>query len=207
MAPAPRLYPLFLATMASQALLVVLSPTIVAVARELGSPVGAVGQARSITAAVAIVTSAAITRRADVIGVRTLLVAGALVSAVGCAIVAGAPSLATFLAAHALVGVGFACLLSAGFAGVGAFPPERRAWAIGYVAGANALAWIVVNPVVGSLTDAVSWRAAEAAPALLALAALAAAVRMRATARAPRPHPLRTRSWPRGRRGAGSWPS
>ena len=34
-------------------------------------------------------------------------------------------------------------------AGVAAFPPERRAWAIGYVAGANALAWIVINRNLG----------------------------------------------------------
>ena len=66
----------------------------------------------------------------------------------------------------------FACLLSGGFAGVAAFDQEERAWAIGYVAGANALAWIVVNPIVGALTEWVSWRVAEAVPAAIAFAAL-----------------------------------
>lgn len=44
---ARRLLPLVLATMASQALLVVLAPTIVEVGREFGASVGVVGQARS----------------------------------------------------------------------------------------------------------------------------------------------------------------
>ena len=81
--------------------------------------------------------------------------------AAGVAILASlAPTLMLFLAAHLLVGVAFACLLSAGFAGVAAFAPERRPWAIGYVAGASALAWIVVNPIAGAVTEWVSWRVA-----------------------------------------------
>src|SRR5918997_630976 len=94
----PRLAPLVLATMASQALLVVLSPTIVAIGDDLGASVASVGQARSIAAAVAV-----------------------------------SPSLVVFLTAHVLVGLAFACLLSAGFAGAAGFSPERRPWAIGYV--------------------------------------------------------------------------
>jgi predicted MFS family arabinose efflux permease len=167
-----RLAPLVFATMASQALLVVLSPTIVAIGRDLEASVGATGQARSITAGVAIVASAAITPRIDALGVSRLLRLGAILAVAGCAAVAASPTLAVFLAAHTLVGLGFACLLTAGFAGVAAFSQERRAWAIGYVAGANALAWIVVNPVVGLVTDWLSWRAAEAVPAAIALAAL-----------------------------------
>src|SRR5436305_150505 len=49
-----RLVPLALAAMGSQALLVVLSPTIVAVAHRFGTSVGVIGQARSVTAAVAL---------------------------------------------------------------------------------------------------------------------------------------------------------
>jgi predicted MFS family arabinose efflux permease len=170
-----RLPPLVLATMTSQALLVVLSPTLVAIARDLDVSVGLAGQARSITAVVAVATSLAIVPRVEAVGVRRLLAVGAQLALAGCAAVAAAPSIALFLLAHVLVGLGFACLLSAGFAGVAAFPEERRPWAMGHVAGANALAWIIVNPVVGVLTDEVSWRWAEAVPALMALAALAAA--------------------------------
>jgi predicted MFS family arabinose efflux permease len=141
----PKLAPLVLATMASQALLVALSTTIVAISRDLGASVGAVGQARSVAAGVAIVASLAIVGRIDALGVRRLLGFGSGLAIIACAAVALAPTLTLFLAAHVLVGLAFACLLSAGFAGVAAFAPERRPWAIGYVAGANALAWIVVK--------------------------------------------------------------
>ena len=168
----PKLAPLVLATMASQALLVTLSPTTVAVGRDLGASVGAVGQARSVAASVAIVASLAILRRIDALGVPRLLGVGAALAIVACAAVSLAPTLALFLAAHVLVGLAFACLLSAGFAGVATFPPARRPWAVGYVAGANAVAWIVVLPVVGSVTEWLSWRVAEVVPAAIAVAAL-----------------------------------
>ena len=171
----PKLAPLVLATMASQALLVVLSPTIVAIRRELGASIGVVGQARSVAAGVAIMASLAIVGRIDALGVRRLLRVGSALAIVACVAVGLAPTLALFLAAHVLVGLAFACLLSAGFAGVAAFPPERRPWAIGYVAGANALAWIVVNPIVGAVTESLTWRAAEIVPAVIAVVALLAA--------------------------------
>jgi predicted MFS family arabinose efflux permease len=168
----PKLAPLVLATMASQALLVTLSPTTVAIGRDLGASVGGVGQARSVAAGVAIMASLAILRRIDALGVPRLLGVGAALAIVACGAVSLAPTLALFLAAHVLVGLAFACLLSAGFAGVATFPPERRPWAVGYVAGANAVAWIVVLPVVGSVTEWLSWRAAEVVPAGIAVAAL-----------------------------------
>lgn len=46
----------------------------------------------------------------------------------------------------------------------------------------NALAWITVNPLVGLVTDWLSWRVAQAVPAAIALAALLAS---RAAAPAP----------------------
>jgi predicted MFS family arabinose efflux permease len=180
-----RLAPLVLATMASQALLVVLSPTIVAIGDDLDASVGAVGQARSISAAVAIATSIAIAGRIDTLGVPGLLRLGAALAIIACAVVALSPSLAMFLFANVLVGVAFACLLSAGFTGVAAFPADRRAWAIGYVAGANALAWIVVNPIVGAVTDWLSWRAAQFVPAAIAVAALIAPRAATSTANVP----------------------
>jgi predicted MFS family arabinose efflux permease len=137
--------------------------------------VGAVGQARSITAGVAIAASVAITARIDTVGVARLLGLGAALAIGACAAVAASPALPVFLAAHALTGLAFACLLSAGFAGVAAFAHDGRARAIGYVAGANALAWILVNPIVGALTEWLSWRAGQAVPAAIALATLLAA--------------------------------
>jgi predicted MFS family arabinose efflux permease len=170
-----RLLPLVLATMASQALLVVLSPTMAAIGEDLDASVSAVGQARSITGAVAVATSLAIAARIGAVGVPRLLALGAWLGVLACAAVALASSLGMLLAAHVLVGVALACLLTGGFAGVAAFPPGDRAWAIGYVAGANAVAWIVVNPLVGGLADWLTWRAAEGVPGALAIAALLSA--------------------------------
>ena len=46
-----------------------------------------------------------------------------------------------------MTGAGVACLLSAGFAGVAAyFGDEHAAWAVGWVVGAQSLAWIGGNP-------------------------------------------------------------
>jgi predicted MFS family arabinose efflux permease len=166
------LLPLVLATMASQALLVVLAPTIVGVGQEFGVPVGAVAQARSVLAGAAIATSLGIAPFLDRLGVRPLLSAGALLAIAGSAGAALSTSLPLFLCVHAVIGVGFACLLSAGFAGVATFVGDERAWAMGYVVGANALAWILVNPLAGALTEAVSWRAAHVVPAAIAFCVL-----------------------------------
>lgn len=172
---ARRLLPLVLATMASQAVLVVLAPTIVEVGRNLGASVGAVGLSRSALAGAAIVSSLMLAPFLDRVGIRPLLLWGAVLAIAGSAAAALSPSLVVFLSVHVLIGVGFAFLLSAGFAGVAAFSPEDRAWAMGYVVGANALAWIVVNPLAGMLTDALSWRTAHAVPAAIALCVLASA--------------------------------
>jgi predicted MFS family arabinose efflux permease len=187
-----RLAPLVLATMASQALLVVLGPIMVAVGADLGASIGAIGQARSVTAVVAIAVSASIANRVDSIGVSRLVVVGGAFALAGCAAIASAPVLAVFLLAHVLVGIAVACLLSAGFAGTAAFAQERRAWAIGWVAGANALAWIVVAPVVGMVAARSSWRTAEAIPAVVALAAIAAARAAGSSSTAPATAQLRT---------------
>ena len=170
---ARRLLPLVLATMASQGLLVVLTPIIVEVARDLGVSVGVVGQARSTFAGAAIVSSLVIAPLLDRLGVRLLLLWGAGLAIAGCAAVAASPSLAVFGSVQLLLGVGFACLMSAGFAGVAAFPVEDRPWAMGYLVGANGLAWVVVNPLAGVLTDLFSWRVAYTIPAMIALCVIA----------------------------------
>jgi predicted MFS family arabinose efflux permease len=183
--------PLVLATMTSQALLVVLAPTIAATGREIGATVAAVGQARTVTAAVAIAVSVPITARIGVIGIPRLLAAGSALTVTAVAAVAVSPGLGWFLAAHGLVGVAFACLLTAGFAGVAGFAAGERAWAIGQVAGANALAWIVVNPVAGVVTDWWSWRLAYGVPGLMAVAALLSSRAVVPVAAGARGFPLR----------------
>jgi predicted MFS family arabinose efflux permease len=174
---ARALVPLVLATVATQASIVVLAPLIVEVGREFDASLGQVGVARSVLAATAVAVSFAIGPRIDRTGVRPLLVAGALFALAGAGLTAAAPSLALFYGAQVVTGVGVACLLSAGFAGVAVyFADSHAAWAIGWVVGAQSLAWIVGNPIVGVLADGGSWRLAYVVPAAIAALALGAAL-------------------------------
>ena len=188
--PRRLLVPLALATLAAQACIVVLAPIVVEVGRDLDASVSAVGQARTILAGTAVAASLAIGPMIDRLGVRPLIVWGSTFAIAGQACTAAAPSLAVFYAAHVLVGLGVACLLSAGFAGVGEWFSDREAaWAMGYVVGGQSIAWIGGNPLIGLLTDAVSWRLAYAVPAAFAAAALVAG--LVAPRRKGRPRPRR----------------
>jgi predicted MFS family arabinose efflux permease len=170
-----RLIPLVLATMATQASIVVLAPIVVAVGDDLGASVSAVGQARAVLAATAALAALAIGPLIDRLGVRPLIVGGASLALAGLTATALAPSLLAFYLAHAVVGLGVASLLSAGFAGVGAwFPDSEGPWAMGYVVGSQSIAWIVGTPLIGLLTDAGSWRLAYLVPGAVAVAALVA---------------------------------
>ena len=182
---ARRLLPLVLATTATQASIVVLAPLLVEIARDLGVSVSAVGVARSVLAGTAVAVSLAIGPLIDRIGVRPLIVRGAGFALLGAAATASAPSLGLFYAAHAVTGAGVACLLSAGFAGVASSFGEGEApWAMGYVVGAQSVAWIVGNPIIGLLAEAGSWRLSYLVPAAICLAALATGLL------APRTEPL-----------------
>lgn len=183
---ARRLLPLVLATTATQASIVVLAPLLVEIGRDLGASVSGVGVARSVLAGTAFAGSLAIGPLIDRIGVRPLIVRGALLALTGAAASAAAPTLLVFYAAHVVTGLGVACLLSAGFAGVASyFDGGEMTWAMGYVVGAQSLAWILGNPIVGTLADAGSWRLAYAVPATICLAALVAGLSLR-----PEPGPV-----------------
>jgi predicted MFS family arabinose efflux permease len=171
------LLPLVLSTIAAQASIVVLVPIIVEVGRDLDASVSAVGQARTVLAVTAVVAALFIGPLIDNLGVRPLLAWGAALGVQGAVLSAIAPNLPLYLVAHVLTGTGVACLLSAGFAGVGAwFPEGEMARPMGFVVGAQSISWIVGNPIIGIVTDAVSWRLAYAVPGTICLAALAAAL-------------------------------
>ena len=170
-----KLLPLVLATTATQSSIVVLTPIVVAVSEDLGASVSAVGQARTVLAAVACLAAFRAGSLIDRFGVRPLIIAGSLFAFAGAVATALAPSLPFFYLGHAVAGMGVAALLSAGFAGVSAYFPERdAAWALGYVVGSQSIAWIVGNPIIGLLTDWGSWRLAYVVPSAIALLALAA---------------------------------
>lgn len=166
--------PLAAATLSTQASIVVLAPILVQVAETFGTSISAAGQARAVLAGTAVVGSLLVGSLIDRLGVRPILVGGALLSIVGAALTAAAPSLGFFYAAQVPTGLGVACMLSGGFAGVGVyFERADTPWAMGYVVGLQSLAWIVGNPIVGLLTEAVSWRLAYVVPAFVAMLALA----------------------------------
>jgi predicted MFS family arabinose efflux permease len=120
--------------------------------------------------------------------VRPAILRGALLAIAGLALTAAAPDLAVFYAGHVLVGLGVAFLLSGGFAGAGAwFEPRDAAWALGFVVGSQSIPWILGNPLVGLLKDAVSWRLAYAVPGAFLGAALVAGLMAPRERPAPRP--------------------
>jgi predicted MFS family arabinose efflux permease len=169
------LVPLVLATVATQASIVVLAPLLVEIGRDLGASLSEVGLARSLLAGMGVAVSLGIGPLMDRVGVRPLIVAGALFALAGAGLTASAPSLGLFYAAHVVTGVGVACLLSAGFAGIPAFlSADQAAWAVGWVVGAQSLAWIVGTPLIGVLAESGSWRLAYAVPGTAAALALAA---------------------------------
>lgn len=171
--------PLAAATLSTQASIVVLAPIVVEVATAFGVSVSTVGQARAVLAGTAVVGSLSIGSLIDRIGVRPLLLVGSLLSLSGAVITSLAPTITLFYIAQIPAGLGVACLLSGGFAGVGVYFEDRDVpWAMGYVVGLQSLAWIVGNPVIGLLTDAGSWRLAYLVPAAVSLIALAATLIM-----------------------------
>lgn len=167
-----RLLPLALASGAAQSLLVVLTPSMVAVSESLGVSTAAVGQARTVTAAVALVTALVLLATVSVLGVRRIAVGGSVLGLLGGAAVAGASSYPLYLLAHVLVGLAVAALFTAGYAGLAGFQGPARAWAAGWVTAAAGSTWVVGNPVIGLLTEHVSWRATHLFPSAMALAVL-----------------------------------
>lgn len=145
------------------------------IARDLNASVSAIGLARSALAGTAVAGSLAIGPLIDRVGIRPLIVRGAALAFAGAAATAASPNLAAFYAAHVITGLGVACLLSAGFAGVATYFDEGELpWAMGYVVGMQSLAWILGNPIVGLLAETGSWRLAYLVPAVICLAALVA---------------------------------
>jgi len=171
------LVPLVLSTIAAQASIVVLVPIVVEVGRDLDASVSAVGQARAVLAITAVVAALFIGPLIDRLGVRPLLAWGSALGVQGAILSGIAPSLVLFLLAHVVTGVGVACLLSAGFAGVGAwFPEGEMARPMGFVVGAQSISWIVGNPIIGIVTETASWRYAYLVPGTICVAAFTAAL-------------------------------
>jgi predicted MFS family arabinose efflux permease len=170
-----RLVPLVLATAATQASIVALAPLLVEIGREFDASIGEVGLARSLLAGMAVAVSLGIGPLIDRAGVGPLIAVGGGLAMLGAGFSAAAPSLAWFYLASLVTGAGVACTLSAGFAGVATyFSGARVEWAMGWVVGSQAAAWIVGTPVIGFLAEHGSWRLAFVVPAVIGGLALVA---------------------------------
>jgi predicted MFS family arabinose efflux permease len=164
---------LFLCLFVSQAAMLVLSPVLPDVARDLGVSTATAGQLRALSGLTGGATAVLLAVAARRPGLRDLLSAGAALVAAGSALSAAAPTFALLAAAQGIAGIGVGLLVAVGIAAAGEWPaagdrPGVLAWAIAGMP----VAWIAGMPVVGVAAH-VSWRAAWLVPTVVALAALA----------------------------------
>ena len=119
-------------------------------------------------------------RVGDLVGRRLIFSAGLIVFALGSIVCATADSIAVLVAGRAVQGVGAAAMLALSLAiATLAFPPERRARAIGIWAAVSSIA-LAIGPLVGgAVVEFASWRwlfALNLPLAALSLVVIAAAM-------------------------------
>jgi DHA1 family inner membrane transport protein len=168
---------LFLGLFASQAGVLVLSLILVDVARDFDVSTAVAGQLRLAAAPLAAIVAVAVAR-AGRLPLRSLLVAGAVLVAVGSLASAAAPSFTLLALAQVPTWAGAAILVAGGVGASGSWgPAEERGRTMARALAGPPAAWIVGMPLVGVVAE-VNWRLAFLAlplpAALLALAAVAA---------------------------------
>jgi EmrB/QacA subfamily drug resistance transporter len=111
--------------------------------------------AYTLSFAVLLLTGAALGER---LGRRRMLVAGVALFTVSSAACALSPNVGALIAARAVQGAGSALMLPLALALLSAaFPPERRAWAIGIFSSLTGLA-VLAGPVLGgAVTQGIAW--------------------------------------------------
>lgn len=164
---------LFWCLFAGQASVLVLSPTLVPLARELGVSVSTAGQLRTISGVVAGVCAlAAVNWAAKRVGLRQLVGAAALVLAVGSVLAALAPSYLLLALDQVLIGVALAFLISGATAAAGEWAPaDDRARVLSRALLGQPAAWVIGLPLIGLALQG-GWRVAWlTVPVLAALLA------------------------------------
>lgn len=144
----------------SQAAVLVLSPILVEVARDLHVSTAAAGQVRIFAAPVAAAVAVLVARFGGRLPLRSLLVAGAALVGAGSLASAAAPSFFVLAVAQVPLWIGVAVLVAGGVGAAGAWsaPGAQSRVVARALAGAPA-AWVVGMPAIGSVADA-SWRLA-----------------------------------------------
>jgi predicted MFS family arabinose efflux permease len=175
---------LFLCLFVSQAAMLVLSPVLPDVARDLGISTATAGQLRSLSGLTGGATAVLLALAPRRPGLRDLLTGGAALVAAGSALSAAAPSFALLAVAQGVAGIGIGVLVAVGIAAAGEWPPaaEERPRVLAWAIAGMPAAWIAGMPVVGAVAN-VSWRAAWLVPTVAALTAVAV-VRRRPSDRA-----------------------
>lgn len=151
---------LFLAFVASQAGVLVLSPILSDVADDFGVSIAAAGQLRILAAPIAVVAALVAGRLLTRYSPRALLgVASALV-ALGSLASAAAPSFVLLALAQIPMWIGIATILAAGVAATAAWSePEGRTRVVAHAFAGPPTAWIVGMPLIGLVAE-VHWRLA-----------------------------------------------
>jgi DHA1 family inner membrane transport protein len=131
----------------SQAGVLVLSPVLVTVARDLHVSTATAGQLRIVAAPIAAVMAVVVAKTAAGLPYRLLLTAGAALVAAGSVASAAAPSFVALAAAQVPLWIGVAVLVAGGIGAAGSWsePQERGKLVARSLAGAPA-AWIVGRP-------------------------------------------------------------
>jgi DHA1 family inner membrane transport protein len=149
---------LFLLLFSAQAGLIVLSPVLADVARDLDVSTAQAGQIRTVAGLVAAIAALASSRAARRVGLRRQLLAGTALLALGSLTSAAAPSFVVLALAQAPIGAGVGILTtSATLAAAAWVGPPRRTRALSWALIGQPAAWIVGMPLAG-LVGAASWR-------------------------------------------------
>jgi predicted MFS family arabinose efflux permease len=179
---------LFMSVFTSQAAVLVLSPILVDVARDLDVSTAVAGQLRVFAAPVALVVAVLVARSGGRFALRSLLLAGAALVGVGSVASAAAPSFVVLALAQVPLWIGVAVLVAGGIGAAGSWSaPEARSRVVARALAGAPAAWIVGMPVIG-LVAAVDWRLAFLAvplPAAVATGAVLLASRPDGAARRP----------------------
>ena len=97
-------------------------------------------------------------RLGDLLGMRRVFLAGAVIFLVSTALAGGAQDIVWMITVRATQGVGAALMMPTAMALVSAvFPDERRGSALGILAGASAF-FAACGPVLGGLLTSIDWR-------------------------------------------------
>ena len=144
----------------SQAAVLVLSPILVDVARDLDVSTAVAGQLRVFGAPVALVVAVFVARSGGRFSLRSLLSVGAALVAVGSVASAAAPSFVVLALAQVPLWIGVAVLVAGGIGATGSWSaPEARSRVVARALAGAPAAWIVGMPVIG-LVAGVNWRLA-----------------------------------------------